>query len=220
MSAGKKGLPQSFFRRIFFDEPRRIERTVACSDFHSVFVVHSVAEQQEQIIWHWVEQMRRRSAGEEQQRVEGGLAWKETLMRSIQEGRETRRTMWEQQKAWPGGGRAAQLKNADLAAGRRLSLSCRFVHAQVFPQPLISQRRGIVFLCVSFVDTQVPEGHIIQRSLKANTFPNSCNGIHWVDTEGVTLWNREYALKITTAVKSRNVVDTACQQLNLLFPQW
>ena len=152
MSAGKKGLPQSFFRRIFFDEPRRIERTVACSDFHSVFVVHSVAEQQEQIIWHWVEQMRRRSAGEEQQRVEGGLAWKETLMRSIQEGRETRRTMWEQQKAWPGGG--GQLKNADLAAGRRLSLSCRFVHAQVFSQPLISQRRGIVFLCVSFVDTQ------------------------------------------------------------------
>ena len=52
------------------------------------------------------------------------------------------------------GGRAAQLKNADLAAGRRLSLSCRFVHAQVFSQPLISQRRGIVFLCVSFVDTQ------------------------------------------------------------------
>ena len=50
------------------------------------------------------------------------------------------------------GGRAAQLKNADLAAGRRLSLSCRFVHA--FSQPLISQRRGIVFLCVSFVDTQ------------------------------------------------------------------
>ena len=50
-----------------------------------------------------------------------------------------------------GGG---QLKNADLAAGRSLSLSCRFVHAQVFSQPLISQRRGIVFLCVSFVDTQ------------------------------------------------------------------
>ena len=48
-----------------------------------------------------------------------------------------------------GGG---QLKNADSAAGRRLSLSCRFVHA--FSQPLISQRRGIVFLCVSFVDTQ------------------------------------------------------------------
>ena len=114
MSAAKRFVAK-FFAQSFFDEPRRIERTVACSDFHSVFVVHSV-EQQEQIIWHWVEQMWPGQWGRAELGGEGGLAWKETLMRSIQEGRETRQRMGEQEEEEE---EAKRMKNADLAAGGR-----------------------------------------------------------------------------------------------------